>query len=71
MLIERANHGHRARAGNANGVDAEFNGAMYGHLIVAPINEHFTITNWHETQFAKDDNVKLLLLQLLLDLPKQ
>ncbi len=41
---------------NANGVDAEFNGGMYGHLIVAPINESFTITNWHETQFGKDDN---------------
>jgi hypothetical protein len=41
---------------NANGVNGEFNGGMYGHLIIAPINEHFSITNWHETQFGKTDN---------------
>ncbi|MGL6261114.1 outer membrane protein OmpK [Vibrio sp. WXL210] len=40
---------------NNNGTDGDFNGGMYGHLLVAPINEHFTITNWHETQFAKDE----------------
>ncbi|CAM4320477.1 outer membrane protein OmpK [Vibrio agarivorans] len=39
---------------NNDSNSADFNGAMYGHLLVLPINEQFSITNWHETQFAKD-----------------